>query len=106
MPCQYTFYQGSLTPAANRVSIDKVDGAVTGQRFGRPALPAPPIDRRFEEIFMRGVVMHGPGDVRVEERERPDRVNGRDHPRPRVRICGSDRAGRGIGRRTARPDGS
>jgi len=24
----------------------------------------------FEEIFMRGVVMHEPGDVRVEERER------------------------------------
>src|SRR4249919_1842513 len=92
MPCQYTFYQGSLTPAANRVSIDKVDGAVTGQRFGRPALPAPPIDRRFEEIFMRGVVMHGPGDVRVEERERPQIVEPTDAiiRVPASCICGSD----------------
>jgi len=47
----------------------------------RPAGTASPADQppiRFEEIFMRGVVMHGPGDVRVEERERPQIVEATD----------------------------
>jgi threonine dehydrogenase-like Zn-dependent dehydrogenase len=60
--------------------------------FGRAALTAPPINRRFEEIFMRGVVMHDPGDVRVEERERPQIVEPTDAiiRVPASCICGSD----------------
>ena len=46
----------------------------------------------FEEIFMRGVVMHGPGDVSVEERERPRIVEPTDAiiRVPASCICGSD----------------
>jgi threonine dehydrogenase-like Zn-dependent dehydrogenase len=56
------------------------------------AITAPPINRRFEEIFMRGVVMHGPGDVSVEERERPQIVEPTDVILrvPAACICGSD----------------
>jgi hypothetical protein len=46
--------------------------------FGSAALTTPPMDRRFEEIFMRGVILHGPGDVSVEERERPQIVEPTD----------------------------
>jgi threonine dehydrogenase-like Zn-dependent dehydrogenase len=60
--------------------------------FGCAARTAPPINRRFEEIFMRGVVMHGPGDVSVEERERPRIVEPTDAVIrvPASCICGSD----------------
>jgi hypothetical protein len=49
-------------------------GPLQAGAFGCAARTAPPINGRFEEIFMRGVVMHGPGDVSVEERERPQIV--------------------------------
>jgi hypothetical protein len=69
MPCQYTFHQG--LPCGLQSRFHRFSGAVAGWGVRPSALTAPLIDRRFEEIFMRGVVMHGPGDVRVEERERP-----------------------------------
>src|SRR4029450_7021983 len=51
-----------------------------------------PICCRFEEIFMRGVVLHGPGDVSVEERERPQIVKPTDAILrvPASCVCGSD----------------
>jgi threonine dehydrogenase-like Zn-dependent dehydrogenase len=60
--------------------------------FGSAALTTPPMDRRFEEIFMRGVILHGPGDVSVEERERPQIVEPTDAiiRVPAACICGSD----------------
>jgi hypothetical protein len=70
-----------------------VGGAVAGMGgSGRAALTAPLINCRFEEIFMRGVVMHRPGDVSVEERERPQIVEPTDAiiRIPASCICGSD----------------
>ena len=54
---------------------------------------------------MRGVVMHGPGDVRVEERERPRIVEPTDAILrvPASCVCGSDLwPYRGIGEVAAR----
>ncbi len=91
MPCQYTFHQG----LPRRLQTGFPRYVLTGllQAGGRAAaLTAPLINCRFKEIFMRGVIMHGPGDVRVEERERPQIVEPTDAiiRVPASCICGSD----------------
>jgi hypothetical protein len=85
MPCQYTFHQG----LPRRLQTGFPRYVLTGllQAGGRAAaLTAPLINCRFKEIFMRGVIMHGPGDVRVEERERPQIVEPTDAKSPRPRV--------------------
>src|SRR3954447_14962849 len=90
---QYTCI-GSAPGGPTRFPLDTVDMTSAG-RGVRPAGTASPADQppiRFEEIFMRGVVMHGPGDVRVEERERPQIVEATDAiiRVPASCVCGSD----------------
>ena len=94
-----------------RILLAQVDAHPSAVDQPRPRRRLTEPDRDAEETVMRGAVMHGPGDVRVEEREEPRIVEPTDAiiRLSATCVCGSDLwPYRGIGieeAESARADG-